>query len=348
MSNKSIIVIHGGAGTINQSSMTNEKEKEIRHSLSKILLGAKAVLENGGTAIEAVTEAVRLLEDDEIYNAGKGSVFTDKFTNEMDASIMDGKTLKAGSVCGVATIKNPIKAAKALMEYNNNQTVMLSGEPAQNFAKSQGVEIVDPSYFYTAHRYNQCVLAKEKAANKAILDHDGENNQIKQKQEESNVSTTTTVSVSISNGDGYPLDNNKKHGTVGAVALDQYGNLASATSTGGMTNKKSGRIGDSPIIGAGCYSNNNTCAVSTTGTGESFIRAVVAYDLSAMLEYTQMSLEEAGNKVIHTKLPLVDGDGGLIAVDKNGNFIMPFNTEGMYRGYMKVTDIEPNVFIYKN
>ncbi|WP_159566757.1 isoaspartyl peptidase/L-asparaginase family protein [Budvicia diplopodorum] len=313
MTFKPVIAIHGGAGAITRSAMSPEKELEYRSALTFIVTAGQSILAAGGSALDAVTEAVRLLEENPLFNAGKGAVFTNSGTNELDASIMDGATLKAGAVAGVSHIRNPILAAREVMEHSDH--VMFIGEGAEDFAKSRGVEMVESDYYFTTPRYEQWQRALLEQ-NGVMLDHD--------------------AASLASQPQGDPIDPDKKFGTVGAVALDIRGNLAAATSTGGMTNKKVGRVGDSPIIGAGCYANNRTVAVSATGTGEMFIRAVAAYDVSALMEYGGLSLEAAANKVVMEKLPAIDGNGGIIAIDNKGNVAMPFNTEGMYRGVAKV------------
>ncbi|EAL67827.1 hypothetical protein DDB_G0279357 [Dictyostelium discoideum AX4] len=326
MNKKSVLVIHGGAGVISKSTISKEREEIFLNSLKNILLAGKIILKQGGTSLDVVQEAVRLLEEDPIYNAGKGSVFTELGTNEMDAAIMDGTNLKAGAVGGVSIIRNPIIAARAVMEHTNH--CLLVGKGAEEFAKSKNLEIVEPSFFFTQNRYDQLLRAKDEK--KLILDHDGENLLEKEKEKEKNnetSTTTTTISVGVD-----PIDPKYKMGTVGAVCLDSFGNLAAATSTGGMTNKMHGRVGDTPIIGAGVYANKNV-AVSSTGTGEAFMRTVAAFDIAAMMEYGSLSLKDASNKVVMEKLITV-GDGGVICVDKYGNVEMPFNTEGMYRGYV--------------
>lgn len=298
---KPVIAIHGGAGAISKEHISPEQEQSFRQALQEIVTAGSSCLEKGGSALDAVTLAVTMLEDNPLFNAGKGAVFTNKGTHELDASIMDGRTLACGAIAGVKHIKNPILAARAVME--KSQHVFFIGEGAEAFAKEQGLDFVEANYFSTDARYQQLLTAQ--GLGKVALDHDVK----------------------------APLDERKKMGTVGAVALDCYGNLASATSTGGMTNKITGRVGDSPIIGAGCYANNNTCAVSSTGHGELFIRSVVAYDVSALMEYAGLSLKEACDKVVYEKLPAIKGSGGIIAVDKLGNVYLPFNSEGMYRGY---------------
>ena len=279
------IAIHGGAGTITRKNMTPEKESGYRSKLEEALNTGYSILEKGGLSLDAVEATIRIMEDSELFNAGKGAVFTNAGTNELDASIMDGSNLKAGAVAGVKTVKNPISAARKVMD--ETWHVMLSGDGADLFAKEQNLEIVDPIYFYTQRRWDS----------------------LKKIQSE-------------------------KHGTVGCVALDKHGNLAAGTSTGGLTNKQWGRIGDSPIIGAGTYANNKTCAVSGTGQGEYFIRGNVAYDISAIMEYENLSVGKAARKVI-SKLSDLGGEGGVIAVDSHGNISMPFNTAGMYRGFRK-------------
>lgn len=301
------LVIHGGAGTITRASLSPEKEKAYHEALTAALEAGYDTLKKGGTAMDAVEKAIRLMEDSPLFNAGKGSVFTSDGKNEMDAAVMDGATLKAGSVAGVRHIKNPLSAARAVME--KSQHVMMAGKGAEDFARSCGLELVDTSYFFEQHRWDQLQKAKQKE--KILLDHRGD------------------TTGALAPGREY------KFGTVGAVALDKYGNLAAGTSTGGMTNKKYGRIGDAPIIGAGTYANNATCAVSATGHGEYFIRAVVGHDISALMEYKGLSVQQAAGEVVMKKLVKMGGEGGVIALDRKGNFAMPFNSEGMYRGYVK-------------
>ena len=329
---KITLVIHGGAGTITRANMSAEKEKAYRADLELALKTGYEILKKGGTSSDAVEATIKIMENSPLFNAGKGSVFTHDGKNEMDAAFMDGKNLKAGAIAGVTTIKNPISAARAVMEKSDH--VMLAGKGAEEFARTKGLEIVAPSYFYTENRWN--ALQKALKEDKIELDH---------------------VDSTIKNGkkagmiapdkrNDFIFDEGKKYGTVGCVALDQYGNLCAGTSTGGMTNKRWGRVGDTPIIGAGTYANNNTCAVSATGHGEMFIRSVAAYDVSALMEYKNLKIEEAANEVVMKKLTKIGGEGGLIALDQNGNFAMPFNTEGMYRGYIKA-DGSWEVLIYK-
>jgi len=317
---KYVLVIHGGVGTIVKENMTPVKEQAYIDMLTKAARAGEAILKGNGTAVDAVEAAVNIMEDSPLFNAGKGAVFNHDGKNEMDASIMDGKSMEAGAVLKVERIKNPISVARQIME--NSDHVMLTGIGAEEFARNKNCDLVDPSYFYDEERFQQLRIAIE--TDQVFLDHTGENKSV-----ESNFEN-----------DG------KKFGTVGAVALDFKGNLAAATSTGGMTNKRFGRIGDTPIIGAGTYANNNTCAVSCTGHGEYFIRNVIAYDISALMEYKQLSLSDAADHIIHKKLMDQNGEGGLIAVDKEGNYVMSFNTPGMYRGVIS-SDKEILVEIYK-
>jgi beta-aspartyl-peptidase (threonine type) len=293
------IAIHGGAGTLLKEHMTAEKEAAYTEALDKALDCGISILEKGGSAVDAVSAAVVSMEDSPLFNAGKGSVFTAQGTHEMDAAIMEGKDLNAGAVSLITGIKNPVLLAKDVMEHSEH--VFLAGDGAIEFAKSHDYTLENPNYFFDQLRYDQW-------------------------QE-------------IKNTDSFQLDHSvkkdSKFGTVGAVAMDQDGNLAAATSTGGMTNKKWGRIGDSPMIGAGNYANNETCAVSCTGSGEYFIRGVVAYEVSALMEFKNLSLQDAANEVIHHRIKKLGGDGGLIAVDAKGNITLPFNTAGMYRAFAK-------------
>ena len=308
------IAVHGGAGTILRTSMTAQKEKEYMGALEEAILAGEQILLRGGHSLDAVEAAVKKMEDHPLFNAGKGSVFTHDGTNEMDACIMEGKDLKAGAVAGVQHIKNPVSLARAVME--KSEHVLLVGEGAMQFAISMNIDIEKDEYFFVQHRYNQLKQAKE--SNQTILDH--------------------TVDSP---------DTEKKFGTVGAVALDVQGNIAAATSTGGMTNKRWGRVGDSPIVGAGTYANNKTCGISCTGHGEYFLRAVVAYDISCLIEYKGASLKEACQIVVNNKLVEFGGEGGLIAIDAYGNIEMPFNSEGMYRG-MKKSNGPLYIDIYKD
>lgn len=312
---KYAIAIHGGAGTILKSHITDEMEKEYRKGLAQALEAGENMLQKGGTALDAVEIAVMSLEDHPLFNAGKGAVFTHEGLHEMDAAIMCGKTLRAGAVAGIKNVKNPVKLAKAVLQHSDH--VFLCGAGAEEFARLQGIPFEDAAYFFTRQRYEQLLEIRD--TGKIQLDH----------------------SV---NEDPDAL---KKFGTVGAVALDKQGNIAAATSTGGMTNKKFGRVGDSPVIGAGTYANNNTCAVSCTGHGEFFLCSVAAYDISCLMEYKGLSLQDACNLVVHEKLWKIGGEGGLVALDAAGNIAMVFNSEGMYRG-MKKEGEELLVAIYKD
>jgi L-asparaginase / beta-aspartyl-peptidase len=298
--NRFVLVIHGGAGTMARGKMTPEREREYRAGLERALHAGYDILKRGGSSLDATEAAVRTLEDDPHFNAGKGAIFTNAGTNELDASIMDGRTLKAGAVAALKHIQNPIVLARLVMEKSKH--VMMACEGAEAFAKKNGMKLVDQKYFFTQERWD--ALQKIKAAEK-----------------------------SGKVGDKKSVTTQDLHGTVGAVALDETGNLAAATSTGGTTNKLAGRIGDSPIIGAGTYANNATCAVSGTGDGEYFIRATVGHDISALMEYRKMKLQDAAQAVLD-KVAKLGGTGGLIAVDKNGNIALPFNTSGMYRGHV--------------
>lgn len=313
------LVIHGGAGTITKDTITPEQEKEYKEKLTEALNAGYAVLNSGGTSIEAVQKSINVMEDSPLFNAGKGAVFTHDGRNELDASIMDGKTRKAGAVAGVTTVKNPINAAIAVMEKSPH--VMMVSNGADLFAKEQGLTIVDPSYFRTEHRWQQLQKAIEKE--QVVLDHDGK-----------------TAALFVD-----PMMYDYKYGTVGVVALDQHGNLAAGTSTGGMTNKRYGRVGDSPIIGAGNYADNETVAVSATGSGEMFIRTLTAFNIAAQVKYKNLPLEEAAQNALD-EVKAINGSGGVIVLDKTGNYTMSFNSEGMYRGTIG-NDGKPVVAIYK-
>jgi beta-aspartyl-peptidase (threonine type) len=293
------IVVHGGAGVITREKMTPEMDKEYRAALKAALETGKKILASGGTALDAVEMTVRLMEDNPLFNAGKGAVFNHDGINELDAAIMDGSDLAAGAVTCVTDIKNPVSAARKVM--TNSPHVLLSGAGASQFAREQGLEIVPSDYFRTERRFNELQEALKA----------------------------------------------EKNGTVGCCALDKKGNLAAATSTGGRTNKKYNRIGDTPIIGAGTYANNNTCAVSGTGHGEYFMRLTVAYDISALMEYKGMTVDKAADLVVNSKLVKAGGSGGVICLDKNGHVAMPFNSEGMFRGFSG-SDGKEGIFIYKD
>jgi beta-aspartyl-peptidase (threonine type) len=303
---KIVLVIHGGAGGNLKKEMGQGQEEDYRAGLREALEAGYQVLRKGGSSLDAVETSIRFLEDSPLFNAGKGAVFTSQGTNELDASIMDGQTLMAGAVAGVRRIKNPISLARLVM--TRSPHVLLAGDGAEAFAKQQGIELVDPKYFFTERRWQE--LQKAKEAEQPKTSSESPRGEL--------LRSVPQVS---------------KYGTVGAVALDGAGNLAAGTSTGGMTNKRPGRIGDSPIIGAGTYANNHTCAVSATGRGEYFIRLAVAHDISALMEYKGLSLNEAASRVIE-KVTKLGGEGGVIALDRNGNIATPYNTPGMFRAYV--------------
>jgi len=305
------LVIHGGAGTILKENMTSEKEDAYREKLEEALQTGYKLLEEGGTSMSAVVAAIQVMEESPLFNSGIGAVYTHEGRNELDASVMDGNTGKAGAVAGVTTIKSPIRAALEVM--NNSSHVMMAGPGAETFAKEQGLEMVDNSYFGTERR--------KKALEKALEKETDKTSNLLQYQD-------------------------WKYGTVGAVALDKEGNIAAGTSTGGMTNKRYGRIGDSPIIGAGTFAENSSCGVSATGHGEYFIRNAVAYDIAARMKYLNISVGESAKEVIQKKLVEKGGSGGVVCLDRAGNIAMEFNTPGMYRGYMQHNEV--NIFIYQN
>ena len=315
MIKKYVIAIHGGAGTILRTNMTNEIEQKYKMALNESILAGENILLNSGLAIDAVEAAIRSLENNPLFNAGRGSVFSHEGEHEMDASIMNGKDLMAGAIAGVKNVKNPITLAKSVMQHSNH--VFMAGHGAEVFAKQLNIEMAPNEYFFEQMRYDQLIQAK--ANDRIDLDH---------------------VDNKFENGE-------KKFGTVGAVALDVFGNISAGTSTGGMTNKKHGRVGDTPIIGAGTYANNQTCAVSCTGHGEFFIRSVVAYDISCLIEYKGFSLKEACNLVVKDKLVKIGGEGGLIALDARGNIELCFNSEGMYRASKKSNE-EVYLGIYRD
>jgi len=307
------IVIHGGAGTILKENITDEKEKAIRAVLDQALETGRKILDEGGTSMDAVEKTIMILENSEYFNAAKGAVFNYDGANEMDASFMDGKTQNAGAVGGVSNIKNPIRLARAVLEKSDH--VFLTGKGAETFAEEVGIETVDPAYFRTESRWKSLQRAKDKEAKSGLKFDQGED---------------------------------FKYGTVGCAALDRQGNLAAGTSTGGMTNKRYNRIGDSPIIGAGTYADNATCAISATGHGEYFMRYVVAYDIHARMAYGRESFQDAARTVIMKTLKDKGGSGGIIGVDKYGNIAMPFNTPGMYRGYAKPNEKKISIYFVNN
>jgi L-asparaginase / beta-aspartyl-peptidase len=307
MSTSFILAVHGGAGTITPGIST-DAEAPYHAGLRAALLAGERILAGGGTALDAATAAVRELEDCPLFNAGRGAVYTSDGLQEMDAIVMDGRTLAAGAVAGVRTVRNPVDLARAVME--RSPCVLLAGEGAERFARECGIPLEDASYFASEERLRQ--LRRIQSLNAGpLLDHDS--------------AGQATA----------PIDPDRKMGTVGAVARDKHGNLASAVSTGGMTNKRPGRIGDTPLVGAGCYASNEEVAVAATGTGEHFIRAVAAYDIAARMRYAGEHLESAAQKVVFERLSAIGGHGGVIAVDRHGNLSMPFNTTGMYRGWIR-------------
>ncbi len=319
--NKIALAIHGGAGTILKSEITAELENNYRTGLTESLRAGLEILQNGGSSLDAVEAAVVVLENNSLFNAGKGAVFTHDEKNEMDAAIMDGGNLDAGAIAFVKNVKNPIKLARLVMEKTKHH--LLAGVGANEFAEQMNVEFAEDSYFYTDFRYQQLLQVRERG--EIQLDHAS--------------SEVQSSEFGVQRSDEKAANNEQianrksKMGTVGAVACDKYGNLAAATSTGGMTNKKFGRIGDTPIIGAGTYADNKTCAVSCTGHGEYFMKAVTAYDVAARMKYKNLDLEDAAREAIEY-LTEIDGEGGLIAVDNSGNVALPFNSEGMYRGWI--------------
>lgn len=297
MNQKFTIAVHGGAGTILRSLMTAEKESAYRKALEESLMAAHAILSKGGYALDAAVAAVQVLEDCPLFNAGRGSVFTHDGTHEMDASVMDGKKMNAGAVAGIQNVRNPVLLANAILQHSDHVFMVAKG--AEEFARKKNLEFEKDDYFFDQFRYDQLLAVRDQES--TILDH-----------------------------------SDKKFGTVGAVVMDRNGNLAAATSTGGMTNKRFGRVGDTPLIGAGTYANNTTCAVSCTGHGEYFIRRVVAYDISCLMEYKGFTLQQACEEVVIRKLKEDGGEGGVIAVDAKGNHSLVFNSEGMYRGSIGV------------
>lgn len=311
------IAIHGGAGTINREDLTPEREKVVHETLAKALKAGHGVLTDGGTSLDAVTAAVTVLEDSPLFNAAKGAVFNCAGRNELDAAIMNGETLDAGAVAGLRTTRNPILLARLVLERSPH--VLLVGDGAESFGKQHGIEFVDPEYFFTEERYEQLQNLQKREGVKGCGD-------------------------AVARLDGFdPLS----FGTVGAVALDRSGNLAAATSTGGMTNKRFGRVGDVPVIGAGTYADNETAAISATGHGEYFIRTVAAHRIASRMAYKGESVQEAADAVINDLLKKMGGGGGVIAVDGKGNIAMPFNTSGMYRGSIGV-DGKMDTAIYEN
>ncbi len=322
-----VLAIHGGAGTLTRGAMSAEQETRYRAALQRILQAGQLQLAAGASALDVVVEAVRQLEECELFNAGKGAVYTAAGTHELDACVMDGRDCRAGAVAGVSRTRNPILAARAVMEQSAH--LLFVGAAADDWAARHGIEQVDPAWFGTPHRLEQLRRAQQLQAG-VLRDHDG--------QELVNGRQPSQASG--------PIDEQTKFGTVGAVALDAEGHLAAATSTGGMTNKQVGRVGDTPLVGAGTYANDATVAVSCTGTGELFMRACAAHDVSALVAYAGLSLAEACERVVMQKLP--PDAGGLIAVSAKGEVCLPFNSEGMYRGYVRCGDVEPLVAVYRS
>lgn len=318
-----LLLLHGGAGVVQRRRLSTAKVAEFTAALTAIAGSGLGVLSAGGTAVDAVAASVRLLEDNPLFNAGKGSVLTSAESHELDAAIMNGKDKSAGAVTCVSRLKNPVLAAQAVMLHSPH--VCFSGAGAEAFARQQQLDFVEPDYFTTPQRLQQLYTAK--AEGKIVLDHDGENS----------LSMTTTTTAAGANGDTNPIREKDKFGTVGAVALDSYGNLAAATSTGGLTNKSVGRVGDTPIVGAGCYA-DDICAVSCTGTGEMFMRGVIAHDVAARMRYAGETLQQAADNAIHETLSSIGGAGGLIAIDSAGNFALPLNTAGMYRAIARADE----------
>ncbi len=318
-----VIAIHGGAGTLSRAHISAEQEAAYHAALQEVLRVGQAVLAEGGSAVDAVCEAVRLMEECPLFNAGHGAVFTADATHELDAALMDGSTLAAGAVAGVSHVRNPVLAARAVMLQGEH--VLMAGKGAELMAREAGLQMVVPAYFSTRARRDQLEAARASQRG-AVLDHDG--------------------AAALADEEGSPLDDRRKMGTVGAVALDAQGHLAAATSTGGMTNKRAGRVGDSPLIGAGTYADDRTAAVSCTGHGESFIRVAAAHDVCARMAYGGLGLAQAADAVVHGALAAIGGTGGLVAVDRLGNVCLPFNTEGMYRGLARV-GASPETFIYR-
>jgi L-asparaginase / beta-aspartyl-peptidase len=328
MTGKYSLAIHGGAGIISRSLMPEGMEKKYLQALENALAAGSIVLKQGGTAVDAVLQTVKSMEDCPFFNAGKGAVFTSDGGHELDASVMSGDDLRAGAVSAVKHVKNPVLLAKAIMDDGN--FVHLNGKGAEDFARKNGLEMVEMDYFFTKDRYEQWLSVRQ--TDKILLDHDSANLQLQNK------STGSQLHEAV-------VDH--KYGTVGAAAMDMYGNLAAATSTGGLTNKRFGRLGDSSMIGIGTYANNNSCAISCTGYGEYFIRSVVAYDISCLMEYKGLSLKEACEEVVLKKLVAIEGEGGVIGVDKSGRIELCFNSEGMYRGSTSSNDPILRAYIYK-
>ena len=316
------MVIHGGAGTIRREDLTPEREAAYRAGLERALMAGHAVLARGGVAMDAVEAAINVMEDDSLFNAGKGAVLTADGRAELDAAVMDGATLNAGAVAGLHHVRNPIDLARAVMEHSPH--VMMIGDGAEVFARQRGIAMVDPEYFVTATRRRQWERMRMQDSLRADSARRG--------------GSGTAI---------YSVPDERKYGTVGAVALDQRGNLAAGTSTGGMMMKRYGRVGDVPIIGAGTYANNRSCAVSATGHGEFFIRNTVAHSICALMEYGGLSLQAAADSIVMRQLVAQGGDGGIIAMDRQGNWTLTFNSAGMYRGRVGA-DGRPQTAIFRD
>jgi len=329
---RAVLAIHGGAGTLRRAAMSPEAEASYREALQRILADGAQRLRDGDTALDVVVEAVRQLEECELFNAGKGAVYTADERHELDASVMDGRDRRAGAVAGVTRLRNPVLAAREVMAHSGH--VLMIGRAAEHFALGQGLEMVAPEWFDTPQRLEQLRLAQARALGQ-VLDHDGQS------------VVAEAGGAGVEGGTVGPIDEQHKFGTVGAVALDVHGHLAAATSTGGMTNKRPGRVGDSPIPGAGCYADDRSVAVSCTGTGEAFLRAVAAHEVSALMRIGGLSLAAACERVLFEELPQVQGDGGLIAVGRDGEVYLGFNTEGMYRGSVRPGET-PFVGVYRD
>lgn len=323
------LVVHGGAGTITPDNIDAERQRAYEDKLGEALQSGYEVLRTGGSSLDAVVAAITILEDSPLFNAGRGAVLTSDGTAELDASVMEGRTRNAGAVASVTTVKNPIRLARLVMEQSRH--VMLAGDGAESFAEEQGVELVGNEYFRTERRLQQYERYRQRLEEGADT---GSRNDVPSENEHSFAPANSYAS---------PIEDDlRKFGTVGAVALDAEGDLAAGTSTGGISYKRWGRIGDSPIIGAGTFADNQTCAISATGDGEYFIRGVVAHDISAMMRYAGLSLREAASAVIHGKLPEMGGTGGVIGLDRDGNVAMVFNRAGMFRG---TVDHEGNIVV---
>ena len=338
------IVIHGGAGNITPENFSIERQKEYKIVLEKALNKGYTILEKGGTSLEAVQQTITILENSPLFNAGKGSVFDSEGKNRMDASIMDGKTLNSGAVAGVSNVKNPILLANAVMDKTKH--VLLSGKGAEIFAEQNNIKFKNDAYFYTKRQADYLKTVQKREREKS-LQSSASNNQSSVSSMENLQQSTKHTKPQRLELLTFEKDKMSKYGTVGAVALDKNGNIAAGTSTGGLTNKKYGRIGDSPLIGAGTYANNKTCGVSCTGVGEYFIRTLAAHEVSSLIQYKNTSVKEAIKEVIHNQINNLGGQGGIIVLDKDGNIAWDFNTKGMFRAYKKSTGENETAFFEK-